>query len=45
MLVCLLKVQGWPLADHWHQAIVSLQSDADQRFTLSMRQTIDPAPL
>jgi hypothetical protein len=48
MLVHLLKVRGWPdspAADHCRQEIVSFQSDAEQRFTPSMRQLIDVASL
>jgi hypothetical protein len=44
MLVHLLKVQGWPespAADRWRQEVMSLQSDAEQRFAPSMRQLID----
>ena len=44
MLVHLLKVQRWPesqSADHWRPEIVSFQSEADQRFAPSMRQSID----
>jgi hypothetical protein len=44
MLVHLLKVQGWPespAADHWRREITSFQSDAEQRFAPSMRQSID----
>jgi hypothetical protein len=48
MLVHLLKLQGWPdsgAADHWRRELVSFQSDAVQRFALSMRQRIDLASL
>jgi hypothetical protein len=48
MLVHLLKLQGWPdspAADHWRRQIVSLQSDAVQRFAPSMCQRVDLASL
>jgi hypothetical protein len=48
MLLHLLKLQGWPdspTADHWRREIVSLQSDAVQRFAPSMRQRVDLASL
>lgn len=48
MLVHLLKLQGWPespAADYWRQEIVAFQSDAEQRFTPSMRPLIDVTSL
>lgn len=48
MLVHLLQLQGWPespAAGHWRQEIVSSQSDAEQRFAPSMRQSIDLAAI
>ena len=44
MIVHLLKIQGWPNStsrNHWRQEINSFQSDAEQRFTPSMRQRIE----
>jgi hypothetical protein len=48
MMVHILKVHGWPnspSANHWRGEIVSLQKDAAQRFSASMRQRIDLAKL
>jgi hypothetical protein len=44
ILVHLLKLHGWPglaACRHWRSEIVAFQSDAQQRFTPSMRQRID----
>src|ERR1700761_6964403 len=44
MLVHLLKVQGWPdcqTVNHWRREIMSFQPGALQRFSPSMRQSID----
>jgi hypothetical protein len=48
MLVHLLKIYCWPdnpSIDHWRGEVVSFQTDAEQRFSPSMRQRIDLAVL
>lgn len=44
ILVHLLKLQGWPTlaaCRHWRSEIVAFQTDAQRRFTPSMRQRIN----
>jgi Domain of unknown function DUF29 len=44
ILVHLLKLHGWPglgACRHWRSEIVAFQTDAQRRFTPSMRQRID----
>jgi hypothetical protein len=44
ILVHLLKLHGWPTLGacrHWRSEIVAFQTDAQRRFTPSMRQRID----
>jgi hypothetical protein len=44
ILVHLLKIHGWPTLGarrHWRSEIVAFQTDAQRRFTPSMRQRID----
>jgi hypothetical protein len=48
ILVHLLKLHGWPefsAEHHWRAEIVAFQSEAERRFTPSMRQRIDLAKI
>ncbi len=44
IIVHLLKLQAWrnsDACDHWHSEIVAFQTNAQRRFTPSMRQKLD----